>query len=180
MIWPLHNPHPNFVFPEGTLAIRDVPHLYHSPTPTPSSTPPSSRAPSIIVAAGQNIAIPQDTNIVECPNCTVTAGFWNSHIHLTEPKWDNAAFKSTDTLNAQLADMLGSRGFTTVTDLGSDPRTAISLRRRIETGDLKGPFLYMAGADKPISPERHPLLSRGPPVLHSLADASTRISVRRR
>ena len=145
MIWPLHNPHPKFVFPKGTLAIRDV-RIYITPDSDPIEHATVLARTGIIVAAGQNIAIPQDTNIVECPNCTVTAGFWNSHIHLTEPKWDYAAFKSADTLNAQLADMLGSRGFTTVTDLGSDPRIAISLRRRIETGDLKGPFIYMAGA----------------------------------
>lgn len=146
MIWPLRNPHPKFVFPEGTLAIRDV-RIYITPDSDPIEHGTVLARTGIIVAAGQNIEIPQDTNIVECPNCTVTAGFWNSHIHFTESKWDHAAFKSSGTLNAQLADMLTSRGFTTVVDLGSDPRQTISLRRRIETGDLKGPAIYMAGLD---------------------------------
>ncbi len=145
IIWPLHNPHPKFVFPQGTLAIRDV-RIYITPDSEPIEHATILARTGIIVAAGQNVAIPQDTNIVECPNCTVTAGFWNAHIHLTEPKWDYAAFKSADTLNAQLADMLTSRGFTTVVDLGSDPRQSISLRRRIETSDLKGPAIYMAGS----------------------------------
>jgi imidazolonepropionase-like amidohydrolase len=145
-LWPLHNPHPKFIFPEGTLAIRDV-RIYITPDSDPIEHATVLARTGIIVAAGKNIDIPQNTNIVECPNCTVTAGFWNSHIHLSEPKWDNAAFKSADTLNAQLADMLTSRGFTTVVDLGSDPRTAVSLRRRIETGDLKGPLIYMCGLD---------------------------------
>ncbi len=37
---------------------------------------------------------------------------------VTEPKWSSSAFKSPETLNAQLADMLTSRRFTTVVDLG--------------------------------------------------------------
>jgi imidazolonepropionase-like amidohydrolase len=144
LIWPLHNPHPKLIFPEGTLAIRDV-RIYIAPDSDPIAHATVLARTGIIVAAGQNVEIPQDTNIVECPNCTVTAGFWNSHIHFTEAKWANSAFKSADTLNAQLADMLTSRGFTTVVDLSSDPRQTISLRRRIETGDLKGPFIYTAG-----------------------------------
>jgi imidazolonepropionase-like amidohydrolase len=146
ILWPLHNPHPKFLFPEGTIALRDV-RIYIRPDSDPIERGTVLARTGIIVAAGKNIEIPQNTNIVECPNCTVTAGFWNSHIHLSESKWDYAAFKSAETLNAQLADMLTSRGFTTVVDLGSDPRTPISLRRRIESGDLKGPFIYNAGRD---------------------------------
>ncbi len=41
---------------------------------------------------------------------------------------------------------LTSRGFATVVDLGSDLRVTVSLRRRIETGDLSGPFIYTAGS----------------------------------
>src|SRR5271163_1794421 len=115
LIWPVHNPHPPLVFPQGTLAIRDV-RIYITPDSEPIEHGTVLARTGIIVAAGQNIIIPQDTNIVECPNCTVTAGFWNSHIHFTESKWDYAAFKSATTLNAQLADMLLSRGFTTVVD----------------------------------------------------------------
>ena len=83
VVWPLHNPHPKFVFPEGTLAIRDV-RIYITPDSDPIEHGTVLARTGIIVAAGQNIAIPQDTNIVECPNCTVTAGFWNSHVHFTE------------------------------------------------------------------------------------------------
>jgi imidazolonepropionase-like amidohydrolase len=145
IVWPLRDPHPKFVFPEGAIAIRDV-RIYITPDSDPIEHGTVLARTGIIVAAGLNVAIPQDTNIVECPNCTVTAGFWNSHIHFTESKWEYAAFKSADTLNAQLADMLTSRGFTTVVDLSSDLRGTISLRRRIETGGLKGPAIYTAGS----------------------------------
>jgi imidazolonepropionase-like amidohydrolase len=73
------------------------------------------------------------------------AGFWNMHVHFTESKWSNAAWQPKDKLNRQLADMLTSRGFTTVIDLGSDPRDTISLRRRIESGELSGPLIDAAG-----------------------------------
>jgi imidazolonepropionase-like amidohydrolase len=75
----------------------------------------------------------------------VTAGFWNAHVHFTEPKWAMAQWKGADTLNAQLADMFLSRGFTTVIDLASNPADTLSIRRRVEKGDLKGPYIYTAG-----------------------------------
>ncbi|MGA3188252.1 MAG: amidohydrolase family protein [Bryobacteraceae bacterium] len=143
--FPLRNPHPRLVFPEGTLAVRDV-RIYIAPDSDPIDHGTVLVRNGVIVAVGQNIAIPQDTQIIECPHCTVTAGFWNSHVHFTQPKWDNAAFKSASTLNAQLADMLTSRGFTTVVDLSSDIRQTVSLRRRVETGDLRGPGIYAAGS----------------------------------
>ncbi len=143
-LWPLHDPHPKIIFPEGALAIRDV-RIYITPDSDPIEHGTVLARTGIIVAAGQNITIPQDTNIVECPNCTVTAGFWNSHIHFIESKWKLSAFQSAATLDAQLSDMLSSRGFTTVVDLSSDLRETISLRRRIETGNLKGPAIYTAG-----------------------------------
>ncbi len=145
MIWPLRDPHPPLAFPETTLAIRNA-RVYTTPDAGPLDHSTVLVRSGIIVAVGPDIAIPQKAQILECPNCTVTAGFWNSHIHFTESKWDYAAFKSSSTLNAQLADMLTSRGFTTVIDLSSDLRQTISLRRRIETGDLKGPAIYTAGS----------------------------------
>ena len=145
VVFPLHNPHPPLIFPQGILAVRDV-RIYAAPDADAIDHATILARSGVIVAVGQKIDIPQDTQIIDCPGCTVTAGFWNAHIHFTQSKWDNAAYKSADTLNAQLADMLTSRGFSTVVDLSSDPRQTISLRRRIETGNLKGPLIYTAGS----------------------------------
>jgi imidazolonepropionase-like amidohydrolase len=145
LFWPLRNPHPPLTFPETTLAIRDV-RVYTAPDSDPLDHATVLVRSGIVVAVGPNIDIPQNTNVLDCPNCTVTAGFWNAHVHFTESKWDYSAFKSASTLNAQLADMLTSRGFTTVADLGSDLRQTVSLRRRIETGDVLGPAIYTAGS----------------------------------
>lgn len=77
--------------------------------------------------------------------CTVVAGFWNAHVHFTEPKWKSSARKPPDILNGQLRDMLTSRGFTTAVDTGSDPRVTIPLRQRIRSGELLGPTVYTSG-----------------------------------
>ena len=37
-----------------------------------------------------SIKIPGDTRVIDCSGLTLTAGFWNSHVHFTEPKWQNA------------------------------------------------------------------------------------------
>jgi imidazolonepropionase-like amidohydrolase len=84
--------------------------------------------------------------MIPCQNCTVTAGFWNMHVHFTEPKWSGVEWQRKEKLDNQLSDMLTSRGFTSVVDLASDLRDTVSLRRRIESGEVKGPFIYTAGA----------------------------------
>ena len=83
--------------------------------------------------------------VLRCEHCVLTAGFWNAHVHFTEAKWSDAGVQPAAKLDSQLADMLLSRGFTTVVDTGSDPANTVALRRRIESGELKGPHIYTAG-----------------------------------
>ena len=143
--WPLHNPHPLARLPHGTLAIENA-KIYVSPDAPPIEHGTVLVRDGRIAAVGADVAVPAGTQVLACQGCVVTAGFWNTHVHFTEPKWSFAAFKSAASLNPQLADMLTSRGFTTVVDLGSDLRTTISLRRRIESGDLLGPAILTAGS----------------------------------
>jgi imidazolonepropionase-like amidohydrolase len=145
VLWPLRDPHPAIRLGDQTLAIRDA-TVYPSPDDQPLLHTSILIRDGYIADVGPNIAIPPNARILPCNHCFVTAGFWNVHVHFTQPKWQWAAFKSSSTLNAQLADMLSSRGFTTVADLGSDLRNTLSLRRRIESGDLLGPCIYTAGA----------------------------------
>jgi N-acyl-D-aspartate/D-glutamate deacylase len=60
---------------------------------------------------------------LDCPTCTVTAGFWNVHVHFIEQKWADATHQPAASLQAGLDDMLLGRGFTTIADLASTPRT---------------------------------------------------------
>jgi len=145
ILWPLRDPHPAIRLGDETLAIRDA-TIYPSPDDPPLEHASILIRDGFIVDFGPNIAIPADARILPCNHCFVTAGFWNTHVHFTEPKWNNAAFLSASRLNRQLSDMLNSRGFTTVVDLGSDPRNTVSIRRRIEYGHLLGPYIYTAGS----------------------------------
>jgi len=99
-----------------------------------------------IAAVGPNVAVPAGATKLTCADCFVFAGFWNSHVHFTEPKWATAATESAPVLTRELQEMLTHSGFTTVVDLGSDIRGTSALRRRIESGEVAGPRIYTAGS----------------------------------
>jgi imidazolonepropionase-like amidohydrolase len=99
-----------------------------------------------IAAVGPNAAVPAGATKLACADCFVFAGFWNSHVHFTEPKWATAAAESAPVLTRELQEMLTRSGFTTVVDLASDIRSTSALRRRIESGEVLGPRIYTAGS----------------------------------
>jgi imidazolonepropionase-like amidohydrolase len=142
--WPCRVAHPPLQLAHGTLAIQHA-RIYISPTDPPIPDGTVVIVDGRIAAVGPNAAVPPGATVLPCDHCTVTAGFWNAHVHFTEPKWSLAEWKLTGELNAQLADMLTSRGFTTVVDTGSNLINTLPLRRRIESGELAGPFIYTAG-----------------------------------
>ena len=88
---------------------------------------------------------PAGAQELDAAGAVVTAGFWNCHVHLTEPVWSGAARKPAAQLQPALDDMFNSRGFTSVVDLGSNPLETAAVRRRIEAGDLLGPRIRTAG-----------------------------------
>ena len=143
--WPLRDRHPNSELPKGMIAVQGA-TIYISPDGPPIGNGTLlTRDGRIAAVGGPEVVIPSGATILPCQGCTVTAGFWNMHVHFTEPKWSNAEWQPKEKLNRQLADMLTSRGFTTVVDLGSNPLDTVSLRRRIEYGELDGPLIYTAG-----------------------------------
>lgn len=142
---PLRNPHPPDYMAKGTLAIQNA-KIYTSPDNPPIEGGTIVIQDGRIVAVGTDVAVPAGAQIIPCDRCVVTAGFWNAHVHFTERKWANSDWQPAEKLNAQLADMLTSRGFTTVVDVGSNLRDTIPIRRRIEAGELLGPKIYTAGS----------------------------------
>jgi len=104
-----------------------------------------------IAAVARRLALPAGTTVLPCDGCVVMAGFWNAHVHFTEPKWMGAATLDARTLERQLQDMLTHSGFTSVVDTGSDPGVTTELRRRIERGEVAGPRIRTAGL--PLYPE---------------------------
>ena len=144
IVWPQRVAHPPLKLAKGALAIEHA-RIYTSPTAAPILDGTVVIVDGRISAVGPGVQIPAGAIKLTCDNCVVTAGFWNAHVHFTEPKWSMANWKSVQELDAQLADMLTSRGFTTVVDTGSNPIDTIALRRRIESGELNGPLIYTAG-----------------------------------
>ncbi|HVZ83409.1 MAG TPA: amidohydrolase family protein [Terracidiphilus sp.] len=142
--YPRRNSHPPLQLAQGTLAIQHA-RIYTAPGAPPIDDGTILIHNGLIAAVGPQVQVPAGATIVPCGGCVVTAGFWNAHVHFTEPKWSFAEWKSPATLNPQLAGMFLSRGFTTVVDLGSNPADTFSIRRRIEKGELTGPYIYTAG-----------------------------------
>jgi imidazolonepropionase-like amidohydrolase len=145
LLWPRRVAHPPVQPGHGTLAIQHA-LIYTSPMASPIPDGTVLIVDGRIASVGPNVAIAPGTKLLPCNHCVVTAGFWNAHIHFTQSKWSNSEWKSAAQLSAQLADMLTSRGFTTVVDCGSNLSDTLPIRRRIESGELAGPQILTAGA----------------------------------
>ena len=131
--------------------------------PSPDAAPVTNATVLIhdgkISAVGKNVAIPPDATKLTCSGCFVFAGFWNSHVHFTEPKWAAAATAPAPVLTRNLQAMLTHSGFTTVVDLASDIRSTSALRRRIDSGEVPGPRIFTAGSGI-YPPHGVPILSQ--------------------
>ncbi len=99
---------------------------------------------STVAAGGHKYKFPASAQQIDCKAKVIVAGFWNSHVHF-ENGWQDAAHAPADKLEAHMQEMLTRWGFTTVWDLGSDPNNTMTIRRRVESGELPGPKILMAG-----------------------------------
>lgn len=144
-IYPRRVTHPPLKLAQGTLAIQHA-RIYVSPAEPPIDDGTVLIRDGLIAAVGHGVEVPAGAAVLPCDHCVITAGFWNAHVHFTERKWSGAEWKPAGDLNAQLADMFLSRGFTTVVDVGSNLSDTLPIRRRIENGELDGPLIYTAGS----------------------------------
>jgi imidazolonepropionase-like amidohydrolase len=100
-----------------------------------------------IVAVGPTatIKVPQDATVIDCKGLVVTAGFWNSHVHILLPGLIHAEKLSSEELTSQLQQMLTRWGFTSVFDIASVLQNTNLIRGRIEGGEVKGPRILTVG-----------------------------------
>ncbi len=100
-----------------------------------------------IAAVGSRSAvkIPPASQLLDCSGFTITAGFWNSHVHFFERKWANVAAIPVPELSEQLQEMLTRYGFTSVFDLGSMWENTRRLRDRVNSGEVAGPRIRSTG-----------------------------------
>ena len=106
-----------------------------------------------ITAVGKRgeVTVPTDVVAMDCAGQTIVAGFWNSHVHFSEPKWQNASGLPASRLTGQLQEMLTRYGFTSVVDTGSLLSNTVALRKRIESGEIAGPRILTSGS--PLFPK---------------------------
>ena len=122
--------------------------VYASPEAAPLADAVVVTINGVITAIGSRseVQIPSDARVIDCTGKTVVAGFWNSHVHFTEAVWRNAGNAPAAPLTAHMQEMLTRWGFTTVWDLGSDPRNSMALRRRVNADEILGPNIFLVGS----------------------------------
>jgi len=101
-----------------------------------------------IVSVGprSRISIPRNAQRIDAKGAVLTAGFWNSHIHLMPENLLNAATAKAESLQGGLESMLTRWGFTSVFDIASITDNSLALRGRINSGEVAGPMLLTVGA----------------------------------
>ena len=132
--------------PESALLLRAA-RIYTAPDQPPIEDGAILVRDGRILEVGPagSIATRGAEEFASCGDGFVTAGFQNSHVHFTEPKFADAGSRPAGELAAALEDMLTRRGFTTVLDTASDVDNTMALRARIESGEVAGPRILTAG-----------------------------------
>jgi imidazolonepropionase-like amidohydrolase len=92
----------------------------------------------------------KDAQVIDGHGLVVTAGLWNSHVHLMAPIFSQPQAKDAKAVSGALEGMFTRWGFTTVFDIASLPGDAIDLRRRIKAGEVTGPNILTV--DGPFFP----------------------------
>lgn len=144
------SPIPSWKTPQITAFIHAT--IYTSPTDTVIRDGLVIIKNDTIIKVGKyhKSIIPKTADIIDCSGMTITSGFWNSHIHLTDSKIANAKDLSAAELELYLQNFLTKYGFTHAFDIGSFPANTNAIRARIKTGEIKGPFILTTGT--PFTP----------------------------
>ena len=104
------------------------------------------------VGTVESLAIPEGFELVSTEGMTVMPGLWEMHAHLmitghsNYAHWDVAyKDKLEDEIMPASAVQLLLAGVTTVRDLGAPLDESASIKKRIESGELPGPRLFVSG-----------------------------------
>ncbi|MCX5794129.1 MAG: amidohydrolase family protein [Elusimicrobia bacterium] len=121
--------------------------IYPSPTEPPIDDGTILVHDERIYAVGPSSKVkpPRGATVLACKGTVVTAGFWNSHVHFLTKGLLNAERLPADRLSAQLEQMLTHWGFTTVFDVASVLDNTNAIRRRIASGEVRGPRIFTVG-----------------------------------
>jgi len=125
-----------------------------------------------------DVRVPAHATVIDCAGATVTAAFWNTHVHFTGPPFREAATAPSAQLAEGLRAMLTSYGVVHVVDTGSFLPNTLALRRRVENGEIPGPSIVTAGAGfAPEGGSPYYILPARLPELGDVARAGTAVDV---
>jgi imidazolonepropionase-like amidohydrolase len=121
--------------------------IYPSPTESPIEDGAIIMHDGRIVAVGRfaKIELPRHATVIDCQGRAVTAGFWNSHVHILTPGLLHAKELSSQQLTSQLQEIFTRWGFTSVFDIASVLANTNTIRQRIQAGEVKGPRILTVG-----------------------------------
>lgn len=118
-------------------------------------------ANSIVIIEGERIkaigqvgqlAIPSNAEIISTEGMSVMPGLWDMHVHLMinghsdYTHWDKTYLKiAKDVIMPSSAQQLLMAGVTSARDLGAPLDASITVRDRINKGEIPGPTMYMSG-----------------------------------
>jgi len=96
--------------------------------------------------------IPDDAEIISTEGMSVLPGLWDMHVHLyinghsDYPYWDKKYLKiAKEVIMPASAHQLLMAGITSARDLGGPLEASITVRDRINKGEIPGPTMYMSG-----------------------------------
>lgn len=98
------------------------------------------------------VTIPKGAEVISTEGMSVMPGMWDMHVHLMinghsdYDHWDKTYLKlSKDVIMPSSAQQLLLAGVTSARDLGGPLEPSISVRNRINKGEIPGPTLYVSG-----------------------------------
>jgi imidazolonepropionase-like amidohydrolase len=144
---------------------------------------------SVIIIEGERIKyigqvgrleIPKNAEIISTEGMSVLPGLWDMHVHLMinghsdYTHWDKTYLRvAKDVIMPSSAHQLLLAGVTSARDLGGPLEASISVRDRINKGDLPGPTMYMSGPF--IQHEPYPGTAEFRWGIKGVADARARV-----
>ena len=135
-----------------TLAIVGA-RTYISPTEAPITDGVVVMTGATISAVGRRdqVQVPAQATVLDGTGLTVTAGFWNAHVHFIDAAVQSAASRPAAELTERVRAMLTRWGVVNAVDTGSREENTLALRRRIESGEIPGPrIMIMGGGFVPV------------------------------
>jgi imidazolonepropionase-like amidohydrolase len=100
----------------------------------------------VIAAVGTraDVPVPAEADVLDCAGLSLTAGFWNSHVHFMPWRLAAAGWLPGFVSAGEIRHMLTRYGFMHVLDTGSWLGSTARLRARIAQGLLTGPDIRIA------------------------------------